>query len=96
MKVEVELLVVRVDKSPYYVTAVQDMYDHVQISIPSEYFTDEDLNLYCSCYSLDCRTNRIEEIRNSGLLRDEQEAKDLCCNLSRVSIGIEKKEIEVL
>ena len=96
MKVNVELLVVRVDKIPYYATPVQDIYDRVQINIPSEYFTDEDLNLYLSCYSLEHRINRMEEVRNLGMLRDEQEAKDLGCNLSRVSIRIETRELEIV
>lgn len=96
MKVTIELLVVRVDKIPYYVTAIRDVYDNVQISIPAEYFTLDDLNLYFSFCSEDTRLKRIEEARNRGRLLDEQEAKDFRSNFSRVSISIETKEVEVL
>lgn len=96
MKVTVELFVIRIDGNPYWATPIQDLYDNVQISIPSEYFSDEDLNQYFSHFSLEHRINCIEAVRSLGRLVDEQEAKDFGCKLSRVSIAIETREIEIV
>ena len=96
MKVKVQLLVVRIDGSPYHAFAVGDPSDYVHLSIPSEYFTDEDLDSYFKHYPEDTKAEKIEKVRKRGMFSDEQEAKDFDCNLSRVSISIEEKEIEVL
>ena len=96
MKTKVEFFVIRLDGEVYRAEAISDVYSAVTIDIPLEYLSAEDLNQYFSDFSDSVRAKKIEECFNDQTLFDEQEAKDLRCKLSRISMDIEEKEIEII
>lgn len=94
MIINCSFLITRLDGEICDVTPIEDMYTNCQISLKSEYLTDEDILKFYSHMSKDYQNNRIKDIRTCGKLNDEGEAKDLTCELSQYSIGIEHKDIE--
>lgn len=94
MKQEVQFLVTRLDGKVEDVQPLNEIYDHVQITLDKQYLTEEDILKFYSHMARSYQLRRLADVLDSGLLRDEQEAKDLICDLSRYSIQIEKKEIE--
>ena len=96
MKTKVKFFVIRLDGEVYRAEAISDAYSVVMVDIPLEYVSNEDLNQYFSDFSDLVRAKKIEECFNDQTLFDEQEAKDLRCKLSRISMDIEEKEIEIV
>lgn len=93
MKVTVEFLVVRLDGKVDTITPLQEIYDHVQIRLEKEYLTEDDVLEFYKHMSRSYQLRQLAEVLDKGVLIDEQEAKDLTCDLSRYSIHIEKKEL---
>lgn len=96
MKVNCLFLITRLDGKIVDVETLQDMYTECQISLKSEYLTDEDILKFYSNMSKDYQNSRIKDIRNWGKLNEEGEAKDITCELSLYSVKIEQKEIEFI
>lgn len=96
MKVNCLFLITRLDGKIVDVETLQDMYTECQISLKSEYLTDEDILKFYSNMSKDYQNSRIKDIRNCGKLNEEGEAKDITCELSLYSVKIEQKEIEFI
>lgn len=94
MKYNVMLLVTRLNGKITDITPIEDMYINCQITLNSEFLTDEDILKFYSHMSKDYQTSRLMDVRTHGKLIDEGEAKDLTCKLSKYSINIEHKEIE--
>lgn len=94
MKVNCSFLITRLNGEVCDVTPIEDMYTNCQISLKSECLTDEDILKFYSHMSKDYQDRRIKDIRNWGRLNEEGESKDLTCELSQYSIGIENKDIE--
>jgi len=90
----IEFLVTRLNGKIKDVIPIQDFYTECQISLESEYLTDEDILKFYSHMSKEYQTNRLIDVRTYGKLIDEGEAKDLTCKLSKYSISIEHKEID--
>lgn len=89
----IEFLITRLNGKIKDVIPIQDFYTDCQISLESEYLTDEDILKFYSHMSKDYQNSRIIDVRTWGKLNDEGEAKDLTCELSQYSIRIEHKEI---
>ncbi len=94
MIINCSFLITRLDGEICNVTPIEDMYTNCQISLKSEYLTDEDILKFYSHMSKDYIKSRIIDVRTYGKLYEEGEAKDLTCELSQYSIGIEHKDIE--
>ena len=82
MKVNCLFLITRLDGKIVDVETLQDMYTECQISLKSEYLTDEDILKFYSNMSKDYQNSRIKDIRNCGKLNEEGEAKDNTCELT--------------
>lgn len=94
MKCDIMFLVTRLNGKITDVTAIDDMYTNCQITLCSEFLTDEDILKFYSHMSKEYQTNKLIYVRTHGKLIDEGEAKDLTCKLSKYSINIEHKEID--
>lgn len=90
---DVGFLVTRLNGKIKDVVPIQDFYTECQISLKSEHLTDEDILKFYSHMSKDYQNSRMIDVRTYGKLYEEGEAKDLTCELSQYSIGIEHKEI---
>ena len=93
MVYNIEFLVTRLNGKIIDVIPIQDFYTECQISLKSEYLTDEDILKFYYNMSKDYQNSRIKDIRIWGKLNDEGEAKDLTCELSQYSVRIERKEV---
>jgi hypothetical protein len=93
MTYDVEFLVTRLNGKIIDVIPIQDFYTECQISLKSEYLTNEDILKFYSHMSKDYQNSRMVDVRTWGKLNEEGEAKDLTCELSQYSIGIERKEV---
>ena len=96
MIINCSFLITRLDGEICDVTPIEDMYTNCQISLKSEYLTDEDILKFYSHMSKDYQNSRIIDVRTWGKLYEEGEAKDLTCELSLYSVKIEQKEIEFI
>lgn len=93
MVYNIEFLVTRLNGEIINIIPIEDFYTECRISLKSEHLTDDDILKFYSNMSKDYIKNRIKHIRNRGNLNEEGEAKDLTCELSQYSIGIERKEV---
>lgn len=98
MKTTVMALVVRdkINNAVIDVYPVRDMYSHVQVEYSSEYVTPQQIREYVESWmgKNNLMAIRAEEsIRNHGLWRDEQEAKDFQ-SVGNLIISLEEKEID--
>ena len=96
MIINCSFLITRLDGEICDVTPIEDMYTECQISLKSEYLTDEDILKFYSHMSKDYIKGRIIDVRTWGKLYEEGEAKDLTYELSLYSVKIEQKEIEFI
>lgn len=95
MLLDAQVLTVRLNGKIIEATPIGDIYDRVPITLDSEYLTDEDINKYYIHISPKYKQDKFDAVRQSGSLRDEQEAKDLCRELSQYKISIEHYDLEV-
>lgn len=95
MLIDVEVLTVRLNGKIIQATPISDIYNREQITLDSKYLTDEDINKYYIHISPKYKQAKFDAVRQSGSLRDEQEAKDLCCELSQYKINIEHYDLEI-
>lgn len=93
MTYDIEFLVTRLNGKIKDVIPIQNFYTECQISLESEYLTDEDITKIWSHMHKSYQTKEITYVRRSGKLYREDEAKELTCELSQYSIGIERKEV---
>ena len=93
---EIEVFTVRIDGEVVEATGIEDDYSPVQIHIEKKFLTEDDIRKYCRHMSQDYVERQVKEFnKNSNfVLRDEQEAKDICRDLSRVSTSIEKAKVD--
>ena len=94
MKYDVMFLVTRLNGKVVDVTPIEEIYTHCSIILEVEHLTDDDVKKFYSCMSDDWVEKKIHEIAEYGHLYEEQEAKDLTCDLSQYSVHIEHKEID--
>lgn len=94
MKYDIMFLITRLNGKITDVTAIDDMYTECQITLCSEFLTDEDVLRFYSHMSKDYQTSKLMDVRTHCRLIEEGEAKDLTCKLSKYSISIEHKEID--
>ena len=95
MKIVVEFLVVKLNEEVVDITPIQDIYEECSIGLKSENLSDEDIFKYYSHMSREFQESKLKEIRKSGRLYEECEAKDLTCELSQYEILIAEKEVEI-
>jgi hypothetical protein len=96
MKFEIQIFVVRLNKEVVDIYPLNDEgYDDIQICLDAQYLSDEDILNFYNHMSDEYANKRLEEIRESGRLFEEQEAKDLYNNLSQYSMKIEKHSVEI-
>lgn len=95
MLLDVEVLTVRLNGKIIEATPIGDIYDRVQITLDGEYLTDEDINKYYIHISPQYRQAKFKAAKQQGSIRDEQEAKDLCCTLSQYKVSIEHYDLEI-
>ena len=94
MIINCSFLITRLNGEICGVTPIEDMYTNCQISLKSEYLTDEDIIKVYSHMNKEFQTKEIACVRRYGNLYREDEAKELTYNLSSYSICIENKDIE--
>lgn len=94
MKYDAIFLVIRLNNEVIDVYGLEDMYSICQIRLDSNNLSDEDIKNFYSGMSESYVNNMVKEVRENGYILEEQEAKDLTCNLSKYTITIEHKEIE--
>lgn len=95
MRIDAEFLVTRLNKEVVDIIPLEDCYQTCDIRLVSENLTDEDIFKFYSNMSKMYQENMLKEVRNTGRLYEQQEAKDLTCKLSQYEINIEKKEVEI-
>lgn len=94
MKQECMFLVTRLNGEVVNVTPIEENYTHCGITLEVEHLTDDDVKKFYSYMDDDFIERKIHSIAESGHLYEEQEAKDLTCELSQYTVKIEYKEIE--
>ena len=94
MKYDVMFLVTRLNGEVINVTPIEENYTHCSICLEREYLTDDDVKKFYNYMGDDYIERKIHSIIESGSLYEEQEAKDLTCELSQYTVAIEHKEID--
>lgn len=94
MKYDIMFLVTRLNGKVVDVTPIEENYTHCSIILEVEHLTDDDVKKFYSYMSDDFIERKIHSIAESGHLYEEQEAKDLTCELSQYTVKIEHKEID--
>lgn len=94
MKKECMFLVTRLNGKAVDVTPIEDLYTNCTVILEAEHLIDDDIKKFYSYMNNDFIEKKIHSITESGRLYEEQEAKDLTCELSQYTIKIEYKEIE--
>ena len=87
-------LVTRLNGKGVDVTPIEDLYTDCTIILKAEHLIDDDIKKFYHYMNNDFIEKKIHSIAESGRLYEEQEAKDLICELSQYTIKIEYKEIE--
>lgn len=94
MKYDVMFLVTRLNGKVVDITPIDECYTHCSICLDREYLTDADVKKFYNYMDNDYIERKIHLVIESGHLYEEQEAKDLTCELSQYTIAIEHKEID--
>lgn len=94
MKKDCMFLVTRLNGEVVDVTPIEENYTHCGIVLESEYLTDDDVKKFYDYMGNDFIERKIHSIIECGHLYEEQEAKDLTCELSQYAVRIEHKEID--
>lgn len=97
MKEDCMFLVKRLDGKVQTVHPLDECDTEVQIYLKSEYLTDKDIRFLYEEHSFggwgQTYEDYLEDVRQRGYARKEEEAMNLTCKLSRYTVKIEHKEI---
>ena len=94
MKQECMFLVTRLNGKVVNIVPIEENYTHCSICLEREYLTDDDVKKFYNYMDDDYIERKIHSVIEYGHLYEEQEAKDLTCELSQYTIAIEHKEID--
>lgn len=94
MKKDCMFLVTRLNGKVVEVIPIEENYTQCSIVLESEHLTDDDVKKFYSYMDNDYIERKIHSVIESGHLYEEQEAKDLTCELSQYTVKIEHKEID--
>ena len=94
MKKDCMFLVTRLNGKVVDVCGIDECYTNCSICLDREYLTDDDVKKFYNYMGDDYIERKIHSIIESGSLYEDQEAKDLTCELSKYTVAIEHKEID--
>ena len=94
MKKDCMFLVTRLNGKVVDVCGIDECYTNCSICLDREYLTDDDVKKFYNYMGDDYIERKIHSIIESGSLYEDQEAKDLTCELSQYTVAIEHKEID--